>query len=96
MIIEEFKYKEELQKYVEDFKTNGAIAPYEVIKNDGRYKVFLESADFIKYIFHHEKHVWFTVVTVMRLDVGEIGISEKDIYESELRYMAEKANLICN
>lgn len=36
MILEEFKYKEELQKYVEDFKTNGSIAPYEVIKSDGR------------------------------------------------------------
>lgn len=51
MRLEEFKYKEELNEYVKNFKTDLALAPYEVIKNDERYKVFAEFEDFIKYVF---------------------------------------------
>lgn len=96
MILEkEFKYKEELNKYVETFyKTEKSVASYEVIKNDERYKIFLEDEDFIKYIFQHNKHVWFSVVTMERFETGRIEINIRDIYEEELKYMIKKANLI--
>lgn len=55
MRLEEFKYKEELNEYVKNFKTDLALAPYEVIKNDEKYKVFAEFEDFIKYVFLTKK-----------------------------------------
>ena len=94
MRLGEFKYKEELQKYVKNFKMDPALAPYEVIKNDERYKVFAEFEDFIKYVFFNEEDNDFTIVWITKIKNEQIDIHERYLYESELRYMAEKANLI--
>lgn len=94
MRLEEFKYKEELQKYVKNFKMDPALAPYEVIKNDERYKVFAEFEDFIKYVFFNEEDNEFTIVWITKIKNEQIDIYKRNLYESELRYMAEKANLI--
>lgn len=94
MRLEEFKYKEELNEYVKNFKTDSALAPYEVIKNDERYKVFAEFEDFIKYAFFNEEDNEFTIVWISKIKNEPIDIYKRDLYESELRYMAEKLGLI--
>lgn len=94
MRLEEFKYKEELNEYVKNFKMDPALAPYEVIKNDERYKVFAEFEDFIKYVFFNEEDNDFTIVWITKIKNEQIDIHERYLYESELRYMAKKANLI--
>lgn len=94
MRLEEFKYKEELNGYVKNFKMDPALAPYEVIKNDERYKVFAEFEDFIKYAFFNKEDNEFTIVWITKIKNEPIDIHKRDLYESELRYMAEKANLI--
>lgn len=90
----EFKYKEELNKRIKNFKMDPALAPYEVIKNDERYKVFAEFEDFIKYVFFNEEDNEFTIVWITKIKNEQIDIHKRNLYESELRYMAEKANLI--
>lgn len=94
MRLGEFKYKEELQKYVEDFKTNGAIAPYEVIKNDEKYKVFVEFEDFIKYVFFDKEDNEFDIVWIIKIKNEQIDIHTRVVYASEVEYMAKKINLI--
>lgn len=94
MRLEEFKYKEELNEYVKNFKTDLALAPYEVIKNDERYKVFAEFEDFIKYVFFRKEDNEFTIVWIIKIKNEPIDIYKRDLYESELRYMAEKLGLI--
>ena len=90
----EFKYKEELNKRIKNFKMDPALAPYEVIKNDERYKVFAEFEDFIKYVFFNEEENGFTVVWVTKIKNEQIDIHTRVVYASEVEYMAKKINLI--
>ena len=94
MRLEGFKYKEELNEYVKNFKTDPALVPYEVIKNDERYKVFAEFEDFIKYAFFNEEDNGFTIVWISKIKNEQIDIHTRVVYASEVEYMAKKINLI--
>lgn len=94
MRLEEFKYKEELNEYVKNFKTDLALAPYEVIKNNEKYKVFAEFEDFIKYVFFNEEDNGFNIVWITKIKNEHIDIHTRVVYASEVEYMAKKINLI--
>lgn len=94
MRFEEFKHKEELNEYVKNFKTDLALAPYEVIKNDEKYKVFVEFEDFIKYAFFNKEDNEFTIVWITKIKNEQIDIHTRFVYASEVEYMAKKINLI--